>query len=149
MAKMLEAHVSGINALNAWMREMEFTQAMQRQGLRRPMRAGGKVIGKRIKHRTPVDRRRNRDKEKLKVGQKLRAIPRSRNKVGVRYTVNQQHAAAVELGWFAGRRIPGQRFVRQGVFESRDLAVSVMIQEAKQEIPKVAMKAAAKHKHKG
>ncbi len=121
--------------------------AVERQVMRPALREGAKVAMKEIKSRAP------REDGDLYKSFKVRAIPRSRTKIGARVIVDRKslhmhqqegfYAAMQELGWRPGRRgsnrgnapVKGRRYMREGLYQSQPEVRAKIISEARRRLP--------------
>ena len=116
------------------------------------LRKAAKGVLWEIQRRAPVDDEAGGD---LYRSFKVRAIPRSRVKIGSRVIVDRKtlkmtgregfYAAMQELGWKPGRRgtnstnkpVKGKRFMREGLYQHEQAVKATIIREVKRELPHV------------
>lgn len=134
--------------------------AIEKKVMRPALRAGGKVALARVKLEAPTSRGKSGKRRKsgaLKRSLRVKAIKRSRKKIGVRIVSGSEwfrgptyYAAFVELGYRRGsKKIPGQRFMRRGLYESESLVRTEIRKVAKQKLPIVIAAELARQLKKG
>ena len=133
--------------------------AAEREVFRPALRVAAKGVLWEIQRRAPVD---DEEGGQLYRSFKVRAIARSRTKIGSRVVVDTKslrttgregfYAASQELGWRPGKRgrnqnntqVKGKRFMREGLYNHEQAVKATVIREAKKQLPKTINKLAKK-----
>lgn len=146
--------IEGLEPLLVKMRELP--AATEKAVIRPALRVGAKVSMEEIRSRAP------REGGDLYKSFKVRAIARTRTKIGSRVIVDRKtlktdgregfYAAMQELGWRPGKRgsnagnkpVQGRRFIREGLYQSEGPIRVAVIREANKQFPKAIAKLSRK-----
>jgi len=140
MAKQTGLDLTGDKALVAAMKE--FPQKFQNKAMRKILRETMKTVVKR-----DYDGKVAKGRTKQLKKNKLRSIPRSRNKIGSRLSVEAAlHASFVLLGTKFQK---AQRTLRIALFENAARIKIQILNSARAALPKIAAEVKAKTKPKG
>ena len=137
MAKKLML-VTGDKRLNRKLRKL--TTGQQKKAFRKAARPAMKPMQGTVKKRVEQEFDGTGD---LRKSVKIRSLPRSRSRVGVRVSTSIGHAPAQEFGWKAGkarRQIKGRGFMKQSAEKKRRAVMDDYLQRLNREIVSAAKK---------
>ena len=122
--------------------------AAEKKVVRPALRDGAKVALVWVKNYTP------RESGALEQSLKVKAVPRSRTKIGSRIMIgdgffkgDQFYGPMQELGWRPGKRpsnrsnkkVPGKAFMRRGLYYSEDIVLQKVSQTSREKLPIVIL----------